>query len=55
MIVVAEKITRENRLNEVITKCPATRDVFIKYAEICREVTFQRDFLLNYMNYLDWA
>ncbi len=28
---MAEKITRENKLNEVITKYPATREVFIKH------------------------
>ena len=28
---IAEKITRDNKLNEVITKYPATRDVFIKH------------------------
>jgi hypothetical protein len=28
---VAEKIIRENKLNEVITKYPATREVFIKH------------------------
>ena len=31
MILMAEKITRENKLNEVITKYPATREVFIKH------------------------
>ena len=28
---MAEKITRENKLNEIITKYPATRAVFIKH------------------------
>lgn len=28
---MAEKITKENKLNEVITKYPATRDVFISH------------------------
>ncbi len=26
-----DKITKDNKLNEVITKYPATRDVFIKH------------------------
>ncbi len=29
--MVLEKISRENKLNEVITKYPATREVFIKH------------------------
>ena len=28
---MAEKITKENKLNEVITKYPATKEVFIKH------------------------
>lgn len=28
---MAEKITRSSKLNEIITKYPATRDVFIKH------------------------
>ena len=28
---MVEKITKENKLNEVITKYPATRDVFVKH------------------------
>lgn len=28
---MADKIAKENKLNEVITKYPSTRDVFIKH------------------------
>ncbi len=28
---MTEKITKDNKLNDVITKYPATRDVFIKH------------------------
>lgn len=28
---MAEKITKDSKLNEVITKYPATRDVFIRH------------------------
>lgn len=28
---MVEKITKENKLNEVITKYPAARDVFVKH------------------------
>lgn len=28
---MADKITKDNKLNEVITKYPATKDVFIKH------------------------